>query len=45
MQFTIEMGFRLSSFEGDSETVINSLRKGGMKKPQVNHIIKDTVFG
>ena len=43
MQFTIEMGFRLSSFEGDSETVINSLIKGGMEKPQVGHVIKDTV--
>ena len=31
VQFTIEMGFRLSSFEGDSETVINSLIKGGME--------------
>lgn len=43
VQFIIKMGFQLSSFEGDSETVINFLRRSGMEKPQVGHIIKDNV--
>ena len=41
--FVLEVGFHQSSFEGDFETVINSLRGGGLKNSYVGHIIKDTL--
>lgn len=43
MSFVLEVGFHQSSFEGDFETVINSLRGGGLKNSYVGHIIKDTL--
>ena len=42
--FACECGIQQSSFEGDSEFVINSLRHGGLLHSSVGHFLKDTMF-
>ena len=42
--FACECGIQQSSFEGDSEFVINSLRHGGLLHSSVGHLLKDTMF-
>ena len=41
--FAHEVGINQSSFEGDSEIVINSLRCGGKLSSYFGHIIIDTL--
>ena len=43
MSFVLEANFHQSSFEGDSETVIQSLCGDGLKNSYVGHIIRDTL--
>ncbi|KAL0005237.1 hypothetical protein SO802_012798 [Lithocarpus litseifolius] len=38
-----ELGFKNSIFEGDSETVINSLRNGDRLKSFIGHLVQDTL--
>ena len=42
--FTIETSFQQAVFEGDSESVIKSLRGSGMENSLGGHIIKDILF-
>ena len=44
VQFTIETSFHLSSFKGNSEIVINSLRSGDVFHSSVGHILKDKLY-
>ena len=41
MQFTFETSFHLSSFKGNSEIVINSLRHGDVFHSSTSHFLKD----
>lgn len=41
VNFTLEIGFNKSVIEGDSKSVIHSLRHGCMENSQGGHLIKD----
>lgn len=44
VQFSFKMSFNKSFIEGDSKSVIRSLRYGGFEKSQGGHLIKDILF-
>ena len=44
MWLSLEMGFNKFVIEGDSESVIWSLRFGGLENLQGGHLIKDILF-
>ena len=44
MWFSLETGFNKSVIEGDSESVIRSLRQGGYENSLGGHLIKDIIF-
>ena len=44
VQFSLETGFNKSVIEGDSESVIRSLRHGGYENSLGGHLIKDIFF-
>ena len=41
VQFTLELGFAHSIFEGDAEIVIKALVEGNGSIPSIGHIVKD----
>ncbi|XP_030970877.1 uncharacterized protein LOC115991308 [Quercus lobata] len=41
VQFTLELGFKQSVFEGDSEVIIKALDNEVFSSPSVGHIVKD----
>ena len=41
IQFTKELGFTEATLEGDSEIVINAIRKGNIYHSAFGHLIKD----
>lgn len=44
VRFSLEMSFNKSFIEGDSKSVIRSLRYGGFENSQDGHLIKDILF-
>nr|POF18410.1 hypothetical protein CFP56_49368 [Quercus suber] len=44
VQFSLETGFNKFVIEGDSESMIRSLRHGGYENSQGGHLIKDILF-
>ena len=44
MRFSLETGFNKSVIEGDSESMIRSLRHGGYENSLGSHLIKDILF-
>ena len=44
VRFSLETGFNKSVIEGDSESVIRSLRHGGYENSLGGHLIKDIFF-
>ena len=44
MRFSLETGFNKSIIEGDSKSVIRSLRHGGYENSLGGHLIKDILF-
>ena len=44
VRFSLETGFNKSVLEGDSESVIRSLRHGGYENSLGGHLIKDILF-
>ena len=43
VQFTLELGFAHTIFEGDAEIVIKALAEGNSSMHRIGHIVKDTV--
>ena len=41
VQFILELGFKQSAFEGDSEFIIKTLDNEDFSSPSVGHIVKD----
>lgn len=44
MNFSLEWGFIKSVIEGDSESVIGALKRGGWSSSHGDHLINDTVL-